>query len=164
MYMKSDHVFAETPLGAIRISGTAEFIVEVSFVEDRPPIKSETAFDLITECRDQLLAYFDGKRTKFEIPLHQSGTDFQMKVWNELSRISFGQTISYLDLAKKLNDPKVIRAAASANGRNQFAIIVPCHRVIGSSGKLVGYAGGLWRKRWLLEHEQRFAHGLQSLF
>ncbi len=162
--MKSDYVFEETPLGTIKISGTVDYITEVSFVEDRPVTANEAAFDLIIECRDQLLAYFDGKRTKFEIPLRQSGTDFQIKVWNELSRIGFGQTISYLDLARKLNDPKVIRAAASANGRNHLAIIVPCHRVIGSSGKLVGYAGGLWRKRWLLEHEQRFAHGLQMLF
>lgn len=162
--MKSNLAFVQTPVGMIRISGTPEYITEVSFVQEPTEPTNEAAFDLIFECRDQLLAYFEGKRTVFVIPLRQTGTDFQLKVWNELSLIGFGKTISYLDLAKKLNDPKVIRAAASANGRNQVAIIVPCHRVIGSSGHLVGYAGGLWRKRWLLEHEQRYAHGLQSLF
>ena len=92
------------------------------------------------------------------------GSAFQQKVWNELTAIPFGRTISYLELSRRLGDSKAIRAAAAANGRNNVAIIVPCHRVIGSNNKLVGYAGGLWRKKWLLEHEAKLAHGVQTLF
>ena len=101
----------------------------------------------------QLQDYFDGKRTTFTFPLNPSGTDFQKKVWDELLHIPFGKTCSYLDLSKKLGDVKAIRAVASANGKNPLWIVIPCHRVIGSDGSLTGYAGGLWRKKWLLEHE-----------
>ena len=101
----------------------------------------------------QLQDYFDGKRTTFTFPLNPSGTDFQKKVWDELLHIPFGKTCSYLDLSKKLGDVKAIRAVASANGKNPLWIVVPCHRVIGTDGSLTGYAGGLWRKKWLLEHE-----------
>ena len=101
----------------------------------------------------QLQDYFDGKRTTFTFPLNPSGTDFQKKVWDELLHIPFGKTCSYLDLSKKLGDVKAIRAVASANGKNPLWIVIPCHRVIGTDGSLTGYAGGLWRKKWLLEHE-----------
>ena len=101
----------------------------------------------------QLQDYFDGKRTTFTFPLNPSGTDFQKKVWDELLHIPFGKTCSYLDLSKKLGDVKAIRAVASANGKNPLWIVIPCHRVIGSDGSLTGYAGGLWCKKWLLEHE-----------
>ena len=110
----------------------------------------------------QLKDYFSGIRTDFNFKLNPKGTDFQQKVWQELGNIPFGKTISYLDLAKKLGDPKVIRAAASANGKNPLWIVVPCHRVIGTDGSLTGYAGGLWRKKWLLEHEN--PTNQQSLF
>lgn len=113
---------------------------------------------------EQMIQYFSGQRRVFDFPINQEGTEFQQRVWQELSSIPFGKTISYLDLAKRLGDTKVIRAAASANGRNNIAIVVPCHRVIGSKSDLVGYAGGLWRKRWLLEHENKIAHGVQTLF
>ncbi len=113
---------------------------------------------------EQLIQYFHGERRIFEFPIHQEGTEFQKKVWNELINIPFGRTISYLELSKRLGDIKAIRAAASANGRNNIAIVVPCHRVIGSKNDLVGYAGGLWRKRWLLEHENKVANGVQTLF
>jgi len=95
--MKSNLAFVQTPVGMIRISGTPEYITEVSFVQEPTEPTNEAAFDLIFECRDQLLAYFEGKRTVFDIPLRQTGTDFQLKVWNELSLIGFGKTISYLD-------------------------------------------------------------------
>jgi methylated-DNA-[protein]-cysteine S-methyltransferase len=98
------------------------------------------------------------------LPIHQEGTDFQQKVWHELMNIPFGKTISYQEMSRRLGDPKVIRAAASANGKNHVSIIVPCHRVIGSNRELVGYGGGLWRKKWLLEHENKIAHGVQTLF
>ena len=96
--------------------------------------------------------------------MNQHGTDFQQRVWNELLGIPFGKTISYLELARRLGDIKSIRAAASANGKNNIVIVVPCHRVIGSHNDLVGYGGGIWRKRWLLEHEAKIAHGVQTLF
>jgi len=104
------------------------------------------------------------KRKNFNIPIHQPGTDFQQRVWGELLQIPFGKTISYLELASNLGDAKAIRAVAAANGKNKIAIIVPCHRVIGSDKTLVGYSGGLWRKKWLLQYEFKITHGIQELF
>ena len=101
----------------------------------------------------QLQEYFNGKRTEFSLQINPSGTDFQLKVWQELLNIPYGKTYSYLELSKKLGDVKAIRAVASANGKNPLWIVIPCHRVIGTDGSLTGYAGGLWRKKWLLEHE-----------
>jgi methylated-DNA-[protein]-cysteine S-methyltransferase len=101
----------------------------------------------------QLQEYFAGTRKTFDFKLNPSGTEFQQKVWQELLNIPYGKTTSYLGLSKKLGDVKAIRAVASANGKNPLWIVVPCHRVIGSDGSLTGYAGGLWRKQWLLEHE-----------
>lgn len=109
---------------------------------------------------DQLAEYFEGKRTHFELKLNPEGTEFQKKVWKKLEEIPFGKTISYQQIANQLGDPKVIRAAASANGKNPIAIIIPCHRVIGSDGSLTGYAGGLHRKKWLLEHESPSKQGV----
>jgi len=126
--------------------------------------KMDPAFNLLVECKNQLTAYFSGSAKRFDLPLTQRGTPFQTRVWEQLSVIRYGDTISYLELAKRLGDPKVIRAAASANGKNHLAIIIPCHRVIGSSGELVGYGGGMQRKKWLLEHEKKFTHGVQTLF
>ncbi len=119
---------------------------------------------MLINCVEQLIQYFNGQRRVFELPLNQAGTPFQQEVWNLLVTIPFGKTISYLDLARKTGDSKATRAVANANGRNNIAIIVPCHRVIGSNKDLVGYAGGLWRKKWLLEHEMKVAYGVQTLF
>ena len=110
----------------------------------------------------QLKDYFEGKRNHFDFPLNPEGTPFQQKVWSALLEIPFGKTVSYLELSKKLGDVKAIRAVASANGKNPLWIVVPCHRVIGTDGSLTGYAGGLWRKKWLLEHENPTTQ--QSLF
>ena len=103
--------------------------------------------------REQLDAYFAGELEAFDLPLAPHGTPFQQRVWDELTRIPYGETISYLELALRLGDRKLVRAVGTANGRNPLSIIVPCHRVIGADGTLVGYGGGLERKRWLLEHE-----------
>jgi methylated-DNA-[protein]-cysteine S-methyltransferase len=111
--------------------------------------------DCLNDCQKQLREYFDGLRQQFDLPLSPAGTSFQQKVWTALQQIPFGQTISYLELARRLGDPKVIRAAGTANGKNPIAIVIPCHRVIGSNGDLVGYAGGLENKKWLLDHEQK---------
>ena len=119
---------------------------------------------MLVQCIEQLIQYFQGQRRVFEFPIHQTGTAFQEKVWNELIGIPFGKRISYLELSRRMGDVKAIRAAASANGKNNIAIVVPCHRVIGSNNDLVGYAGGIWRKKWLLDHELKIAHGVQTLF
>jgi methylated-DNA-[protein]-cysteine S-methyltransferase len=143
--------YIKTPLGIAKIVGNEKGITEIS-ANDTGEISSKipkNLEDAVTQIQD----YFEGKRTNFNLKLNPKGTDFQKKVWHQLLQIPFGKTISYLDMAKKLGDPKVIRAAASANGKNPIWIVVPCHRVIGTDGSLTGYAGGLWRKKWLLEHE-----------
>jgi methylated-DNA-[protein]-cysteine S-methyltransferase len=152
----------------LRIAGTEHFISEVLFIDETDKITAGTADKdlppLAIQTVEQLIEYFNGQRRFFELPISQEGTPFQQKVWAELMNIPFGKTISYLELSHRLGDPKVIRAAATANGRNNVAIIVPCHRVIGSNNQLVGYAGGLPRKKWLLQHENKIAHGVQTLF
>ncbi|HTL82813.1 MAG TPA: methylated-DNA--[protein]-cysteine S-methyltransferase [Bacteroidia bacterium] len=143
----------DSPIGKIEIVGDENFIHEVEFRSNAvDPI--EKAPELLQRAKKQLEEYFAGERKNFQLPLQQQGTEFQQKVWNELCRIPYGKTISYLELAQRLGDEKVIRAAGTANGKNKIAIIVPCHRVIGSDGSLTGYAGGLHRKEWLLRHEK----------
>jgi methylated-DNA-[protein]-cysteine S-methyltransferase len=152
--------YIKTPLGIAKISGDEKGISEISILQEGDISKKTPK--ILQEAVSQLQDYFEGKRNNFDFKLNPQGTDFQQKVWQELLNIPFGKTISYLDLAKKLGDPKVIRAAASANGKNPLWIVVPCHRVIGADGSLTGYAGGLWRKKWLLEHEN--PTNQQSLF
>lgn len=108
--------------------------------------------------------YFAGKRKQFDFSIQQEGTDFQQRVWSELQKIPFGETISYLELSQRIGNTKAIRACGTANGQNKLAIVVPCHRVIGSNGKLVGYAGGLWRKKSLLLYEAAFTVSTKTLF
>lgn len=143
--------FINSPLGITKIVGDENGISEIS-VTSEGAISEIIPIEL-QEAVSQLGDYFDGKRQDFNFKLNPKGTDFQQKVWEELLHIPFGKTLSYLDLSKKLGDVKAIRAVASANGKNPLWIVVPCHRVIGTDGSLTGYAGGLWRKKWLLEHE-----------
>lgn len=152
--------FIASPLGITKIVGDANGIAEISVLA-QGEITAKIPKQL-QQCAAQLQEYFDGQRIEFDFKLNPQGTDFQQKVWQELLNIPFGKTMSYLDLSKKLGDAKAIRAVASANGRNPLWIVVPCHRVIGTDGSLTGYAGGLWRKKWLLEHES--PSGQQSLF
>lgn len=152
-----EKVTINTPMGPLVISGNSEGIREVTFQEDAPI--SEKVPSALEAAAQQLTEYFQRKRTQFELPLNPNGTPFQKKVWNQLQQIPFGKTSTYQDMANTLGDPKVIRAAASANGKNPIAIIIPCHRVIGSDGSLTGYAGGLQRKKWLLEHESPIKQG-----
>jgi methylated-DNA-[protein]-cysteine S-methyltransferase len=158
--------YYESPIGLLKIGGTEQFIGELSFVDESDQMEhgEPGITEVMHQCTEELIEYFHGSRKNFTIPVHQDGTDFQKRVWNELLGIPFGRTISYMDLAKKLGDPKVIRAAASTNGKNKIAIIVPCHRVIGSDRSLTGYSGGMWRKKWLLQQEFKVAHGVQTLF
>ena len=131
------------------------FVEEIGLDDDQTELLKKTTV--------QLDEYFSGRRKDFDLPLGQKGSGFQENVWNHLVKIPFGKTISYLQLSKQIGDVKAIRAIASANGRNNLAIVVPCHRVIGSDAKLVGYAGGLWRKKWLLEHEAKVHSGIEQL-
>lgn len=153
-------VFINTPLGTAKIKGDENGVSVISILQE-----GEISKTIPLELKDavkQLQEYFDGKRTQFTFALNPKGTDFQQKVWKALLEIPYGKTTSYMELTKKLGDIKAIRAVASANGKNPLWIVVPCHRVIGSDGSLTGYAGGLWRKKWLLEHENPSAQ--QSLF
>lgn len=152
--------FINSPLGITKIEGDENGIAIISVLSEGE-ISAKIPKNL-QKAVLQLNEYFEGKRTDFNFKLNPEGTDFQQKVWQELLKIPFGKTMSYLDLSKKLGDVKAIRAVASANGKNPLWIVVPCHRVIGSDGSLTGYAGGLWRKKWLLEHENPVKQ--QSLF
>lgn len=150
----------KTPLGMATIKGDENGIAVIAIADEG--VVSELIPSVLQEAVTQLQDYFDGKRTHFDLTLNPAGTEFQQKVWKGLCEIPFGKTMSYLELAKQLGDVKAIRAVASANGKNPLWIVVPCHRVIGTDGSLTGYAGGLWRKKWLLEHENPSTQ--QSLF
>ncbi len=159
-----------SPVGFIKIKVSDGFVNELMYVDDensqlteilKPSLADKT---ILQKCICQLDEYFYGKRKTFDLPFIQSGTEFQQKVWKLLSAIPFGKTITYLHLAQQLGDIKSIRAAASANGKNKLNIVIPCHRVIGTDGNLVGYGGGLPRKRWLLNHENKYANGVTFLF
>lgn len=145
-------VFINTPLGTAKIKGNENGVSVISILQEGEI--SKTIPLELKEAVNQLQEYFQGKRQTFTFQINPKGTDFQKKVWQELLQIPYGKTTSYLELSKKLGDVKAIRAVASANGKNPLWIVVPCHRVIGSDGSLTGYAGGLWRKQWLLEHEK----------
>ena len=161
-----------TPIGDLIICCDKNFVTELSFAEILQKNVSEQQThlevsegnqnDLIRLASEQLREYFDGIRTKFDFPLRQNGTEFQQEVWTRLLEIPYSATTSYAKLATY--KPLAIRAIAAANGKNKLAIVIPCHRVIGSSGKLVGYAGGLWRKQWLLQHEKNSAQLGQAEF
>lgn len=150
-----------SPIGLLHITGDDEGVQEVTFLTDNQPI-STIIPDSLSTCVAQLSEYFDGKREDFDLKLNPQGTEFQRKVWEILLEIPFSKTRSYLEQSKVFDDVKAIRAVASANGKNPIAIIIPCHRVIGSDGSLTGYAGGKWRKQWLLNHESPSKQ--QSLF
>ncbi len=160
------YTYLLSPIGLIKIEGTATAISVVSFMdtEEAPTESQEILPAVVLECKEQLFNYFEGRQQTFSLALEQEGTHFQQQTWQLLTAIPYGKTISYLQLAIQSGDPKATRAVANANGKNNIAIIVPCHRVIGSNRELTGYAGGLWRKKWLLEHENKFAHGVQTLF
>lgn len=158
--------YYQSPVGLLKITGTDNFIVEVSFHDTSQKQEGKKKYfpPMLINCVEQLIQYFNAQRRQFELPLNQPGTPFQQGVWSELMLIPFGKTISYLELARRTGDTKATRAVANANGKNNIAIIIPCHRVIGSNQQLMGYGGGLWRKKWLLEHEAKVAYGVQTLF
>ena len=155
------YAYIKTPLGTAEIIGDENGISKISVLDQTIENVSEIP-GVLQEAVWQLEDYFSGKRNDFTFQLNPSGTEFQKKVWLGLLEIPFGKTMSYQELSIKLGDVKAIRAVASANGKNPLWIVVPCHRVIGTDGSLTGYAGGLWRKQWLLEHEN--PNKQQSLF
>ena len=154
--------YHDSPLGTLKIVCSEEHLTGVIFWEGEVTHENDS-HPLLQKSIEQLEQYFSGKRKAFDLPIKQDGTEFQQQVWNLLLSISFGKTISYQQLATQYGDLKAIRAVASANGKNNLAIIVPCHRVIGSNHSLTGYAGGLWRKKWLLEHETKHHAGIEQL-
>ena len=152
-----------SPIGLMQFDCSDQYIITIQFTEHE-----RKAIDIDPELEDRIFRqmedYFEGRRFQFDLPLKPEGTDFQKRVWNQLAAIDYGQQISYLDLALRLGDKNLVRAVGGANSKNPLPIVVPCHRVIGSNKKLVGYAGGLWRKKWLLRHELEFRQSSHDLF
>ncbi|MFD0941847.1 methylated-DNA--[protein]-cysteine S-methyltransferase [Pedobacter boryungensis] len=148
----------KSPVGEITILADDVAVNVITFAERETAGLTEN--EITKTAAQQLKSYFEGDLKEFTFPIHQSGTDFQQQVWHNLSKIPYAETVSYAKFSA--HQPLAIRAIAAANGKNNIAIVVPCHRVIGSDGKLVGYAGGLWRKQWLLQHEREVAQKGQT--
>jgi len=147
--------FYKSPIGIIEITAEDNVVTGVAFAAKEPVhgLQEETGNETLKRCVEQLDQYFRGERKKFSVELKLQGTDFQNRVWKEVMKIPFGKAASYKDIAKAVGNPRMARAVGNANGKNRIAVIIPCHRVIGSNGCLAGYAWGLWRKEWLLRHE-----------
>ena len=150
----------QSPVGGIEIVAGEKGLLAIHFTDS--PADLDPSDSLLQDCRIQLDEYFSGVRTRFDLALDMQGTEFQIQVWAELLKIPFGATVSYMQIAKALGDPKSSRAVGFANGKNPFSIVVPCHRVIGANGNLVGYAGGIEKKKWLLGFERNLA--IKDLF
>lgn len=154
--------YYDSPIGTVEISATELGVSNLTFT-DYPIYELNPSHDTLLDCIEQLDEYFQGKRTTFNLFLDLQGTDFQNRVWRELMHIPLGTTLTYLELAKRIQTPDAVRAVGGACGKNKLWLLVPCHRVIGSNGKLTGYGGGINRKRWLIEHEWSVLHGRQGL-
>jgi len=162
MFLEFDKVaYYKTPIGTARIVGDDDGISSITVIDGKQE-SSEKIPACLKDCVTQLDEYFDKRRTTFNLKLNPQGTEFQKNVWNYLGQVPYANTQSYLEQSRKIGDEKAIRAVASANGKNPIWIVIPCHRIVGSNGSLTGYSGGLWRKRWLLEHENPPTQ--QSLF
>ena len=145
------YTYYTSPIGLIEIGGTDTALTSLYFVDTERQERSSSA--LLDAAVRQLDEYFRHQRQDFDLPLELHGTEFQRSVWRQLLTVGYGTTVAYQDIANALGNPKAIRAVGAANGQNPISVIVPCHRIIGSNGKLIGYGGGLWRKEWLLQHE-----------
>ena len=151
-----------SPIGVIEIAGTEHFIASILFAE-REDIQNFPANDtpqLLLNCSTELDEYFKGQRKEFSVLYKLEGTLFQTTVWQALTSVPYGKTASYKDIAQQIANEKAVRAVGMSNSKNTISIVVPCHRIIGKNGKLTGYAGGLWRKQWLLEHELKYSFNL----
>lgn len=143
--------YHNSPIGLLEISGTPHGIRSLHFVERRR--NGYTSNEVVDQAVRQIEEYFDGTRRGFDMAIDPQGTEFQKAVWRQLLEIPYGRTASYGDVARAMGNPKAVRAVGGANSRNPIAIVVPCHRVIGSDGSMTGYGSGIWRKEWLLKHE-----------
>lgn len=152
--------YYSSPIGIIEVTGNEEGIASLYFV-DKIMDTGNKIHPSLKECIYQIEEYFMGLRKEFGLKLNPNGTEFQKKVWVQLETIPFGKTKSYLQISNQIGDRNATRAVGNANGNNPISILIPCHRVIGSSGKLTGYGGGLWRKEWLLNHEKNITFGKQ---
>lgn len=158
----------ESPIGPLLLMSDGESLTGLHTPNDKykpaiqPDWRRDESASPFAEVKDQLDDYFEGRRTEFSLPLKPEGTVFQRQVWEQLCGIPFGQTISYAELARRVGNPKASRAVGMANSRNPISIVVPCHRVIGADNSLTGYAGGLDRKRALLEHEAGKSRGAST--
>ena len=167
----------ETPIGEMIAMATDEGLCMLEFadktgveLEMQVLVKAvgevaspaEAAHPILDLLEEELQSYFNGNLDTFTVPLAPIGTTFQKSVWEALQTIPYGDTCSYGFIARQIDNPKGVRAIGLANGRNHIAIVIPCHRVIGANGKLTGYAGGLWRKEWLLEHERKFVNYIET--
>ncbi|NOX89188.1 MAG: methylated-DNA--[protein]-cysteine S-methyltransferase [Calditrichaeota bacterium] len=151
--MKRASGYLNSPVGWLEMVADANYLYALNFVEEQGAENSRN--EVLKETEKQLKEYFEGRRSEFDLPLKPEGTEFQQRVWQALLKIPFGETASYKDIAEMIGKPKAMRAVGLANGRNPIPIIIPCHRVIGADGKLIGYSSGLWRKEWLLNHEKK---------
>lgn len=152
--MELETGYIDTPLGMMRLVGNCDGIAYIDFLKENEVLPNKVVPSCLTDAANEMVEYFAGKRKEFSIRSIAKGTAFQEKVWSELLKIKYGETASYADIANRIGNPKAVRAVANANARNPLSIVVPCHRIIGSNGKLTGYAGGLWRKEWLLKREK----------
>ena len=153
--MMAEHrAYYRSPIGVIEIVGTEEGLTAVNFVR-RKPRGTTRSHPALRAAVAQIGEYFRGNRSRFTLPFSTAGTDFQKEVWGQLVRTPYGKAVTYAEVARAIGRPKAVRAVGQANHRNPISIIIPCHRVIGSDGRLVGYGGGLWRKEWLLAHERK---------
>ena len=146
-----------TPIGILEIMSDESFLMKLDLLKTTDGLRPINPNQITERAKNQLLEYFEGKRTVFDLPLSPQGTDYQKKVWQHLLDIPYGETISYKTLATRIGNEKASRAVGHANSKNTIMIVIPCHRVIGKNGALTGYAGGIDVKKWLIEHEQKFA-------
>lgn len=158
------HAEFQSPIGIVEIIGTDDVIISILFSEKDTvdfPVNADSP-QVIVDCQQQLEEYFKGQRMEFDFPVTSTGTPFQQKVWSALTEVPYAKTVSYGAIAKAVGSDKAVRAVGNANSKNKLTIVVPCHRIIGSTGKLTGYAGTLTRKEWLLRHEKEVAENHQS--
>ncbi|HZO17984.1 MAG TPA: methylated-DNA--[protein]-cysteine S-methyltransferase [Gemmatimonadaceae bacterium] len=145
-----------SPIGMLALTSNGHALTQLLLADGDTPEPADVPADadpIFGEARAQLEAYFDARLTRFDLPLDPHGTEFQRRVWDALREIPYAETISYAELARRVGNPKAMRAVGAANGRNPLMIVVPCHRVIGADGSLTGFGAGIERKRWLLDHE-----------
>lgn len=149
-----ERAFLKTPIGYLEVTCSEKGVQTLTFLDFR--VRSHKTPHRLVEPVRQLKDYFSGNLKTFDLPIDLTGSEFQMSVWKEVMKIPFGETITYHELARRIGNPDAFRAVGGANGKNPLSVIIPCHRVIGADNRLTGYAFGLWRKKWLLEHESAF--------